>query len=565
MVILAKTKLKDALKEYPELKEFLITLSNKFKKLENPFIFKTFSRWVTFSDIAKIGNLSICELLHKINKKIGKENELLKHAPECIKEEPPKKFDKKPDWILKAKQITLLNVKNRNDFFYYDIIKELKKLKKGEILKIENSFYPAPLVNMLEEEGYELYYEEKDFYTHILYINYKEDKSINWLDKKDKFEILDVRGWKEDPFSVIIKKANETPEGEGFKIIQYFVPSALINMLEPLGYEYYIEKINPLEHHIYFYRKKEEKKRKIKKLKGRIPLVIQSATPVVYPIIMRLLQSRKLMDKIKIEELKIWDKTEKHLGWIINGKADISFSAVAAVANIYQNNIDIKMKAIVIWDNFYLLTRGFKARDFSDLKEKTINLPLIPSAPPYAVTTYLMKRFNYNPEEFKFAFGNPFGRPDEIKDKLVKGEIEAALLREPEASFALFEGKGDIQVSLKYKDLWDKLFPGMGNLPNAGVLFKGELIREYPELISLFLEEVKNAVDYVINNPEESAKIIYDIMGITIEEAKLFLNRVHFEYKESNEVLEPILNYLKVLNEAGYGRKKFKELESLFI
>jgi NitT/TauT family transport system substrate-binding protein len=221
---------------------------------------------------------------------------------------------------------------------------------------------------MLQEEGYELYYEEKDFHTHLLYIRYKEGEDLDWLIEKENFEVLDVRGWKEDPFSVIIKKANETPEGSGFRIIQYFVPSALINMLEPLGYESYIDRISPVEHHIYFYRKTEEKGKTRLTKSGRIPLVIQSATPVVYPIIMRLLQSKKLMDRIKIEELKIWDKTEKHLAWIVNGKADISFSAVAAVSNIYQNNLDIKMKAVTIWDNFYLLTQGFQVKDFSELK-----------------------------------------------------------------------------------------------------------------------------------------------------------------------------------------------------
>ena len=84
-----------------------------------------------------------------------------------------------------------------------------------------------------------------------------------------------------------------------------------------------------------------------------IPLVIQSATPAAYPILMRLLASKRLTREVQVTEVKVWEKTEKHLGWIVNKKADVSFSAVAAVAKLYQKGLDIKMTAIVIWDNFF--------------------------------------------------------------------------------------------------------------------------------------------------------------------------------------------------------------------
>ncbi len=335
-------------------------------------------------------------------------------------------------------------------------------------------------------------------------------------------------------------------------------------MIKPLGFDVFVEKKNPLEHHVYFYRISTPKRRK--RIAGdKIPVVIQSATPVVYPIVMRLLQSKQLMERIKIEELKIWDKTEKHLGWIMSGKADISFSAVAAVSKIYQKGLDIKMKAVVVWDNFFILTRGYKAKSFSELKGKKIYLPLIKSAPPYMVTKYLLNSFGFDEKEFEFVFGEPFGRPSEIKDLIVKGEIDTALLREPEASFAIFEGNGDVFESIAYRDLWKKLFPESGNLPNAGILFKGEFLRSESEVSNLFLEETRKAIEWVNENRKESANIIYDIMGITKEEAELFLSRATFKFVESSSALSSILNYIDVLNKAGYGKKEFKDLHSLFL
>ncbi len=567
MVILAKTKVKEMLNKYPQLKDVLIEMSPKFSKLNNRFVLNTVGKWATVADIARIGGFSLCELLHRLNAEVGMEKELFKVAPECIKEEivPEVKDEKEPRWIGEARQVIVEDVRNRDDFFFTDIMNQVKSLKKGQILKVVNSFYPAPLINVLQEEGYQVFYREEGVEKHVVYVNYREKDTESWLDRREEFEVMDVRGWREDPFSAIIKKAHDLPEGEGFRIIQYFVPRPLINMLEPIGFEVHIEKKGPVEHHIYFYKKPQPKLKKAKAVGGRVPLVIQSATPVVYPLIMRLLQSDRLMSRIQIEELKIWNETEKHLGWIVNKRADISFSAVAAVAKLYMKDLDIKMKAVVLWDNFFMMTNNPEIKSFDDLVGKEIHLPLINTAPPYAVTTFLMRQLGYNPKDFKFVFGKPFGRPDDIKNDLIRGKIEVGLLREPEASFAIFESKGRVMEAFSYKELWERIFPGMGNLPNAGIVFKGELLREHPDIVEIFLEETEEAIKWIHEHPDETANMSYELMGIPPEEVKLFLSRVHYEYGASEDVIDQITHYIEVLNKAGYGGKPFGELRGLFI
>ena len=94
MIIKGKTKVKDAFNEHPELKEVLISISPKFKKLNDSMIFRVVSRWATFNDVAKIGKISICELLHKLNDTIGNEDGLYLTFPECIKEIEQKQVGK---------------------------------------------------------------------------------------------------------------------------------------------------------------------------------------------------------------------------------------------------------------------------------------------------------------------------------------------------------------------------------------------------------------------------------------------------------------------------------------
>lgn len=552
MVILGQTKLKDALDAYPEIKETLIALSPKFEKLNNKLIFSTVGRFASFNDIAKMGGLSICEILHTINGQTGNVGELERVFPECIKAAPEiKKTEPDPDWMDSVKQFIVMDVRHRNDFFFTDIIKRLKELKEGNALQVINSFYPAPIIGMLEEEGYELYVETKSAEEFRLNIRYKaEPGPFDWRDKKEEFEEFDVRSSKEDPFGAIIKKAGETPEGSGFKLVQKFEPIPLINMLEPMGFEYETVEIGYFEFHVYFYKVREIVKKKRDKSDDRIPVVIQAATPVVVPIIMRLLKSERLMNAIRIDELKIWKETEKHMAWVANGKADITFSAIAAAAKLYLTGNDLKMASVDIWDNFYLLTRDYKASTFADLKGHEIYVPLYKEAPPYAITSYLMKQKGENPDDYSFNFGNPFGRPEVFQEQFIKGEIDTVLLREPEASFAL-HGAGDAaMVAISYADIWNEIHPGSGMLPNAGLIFKGEFAREHPDAVKLLMEELKIAVDYINENPKDTANQSYDLMGGSVEGLELFLERVTYKHEASENVIEPIMEYLRVLGDS---------------
>jgi len=567
VVVLAQTKVKEALEAHPELREVLLALSPRFALLNNPAIFDLVGRWATFADVARMGGLSVCEVLHRVNAATNSEEALFSHAPECLVEtvtvEQP--TAERPGWVSEANEVQVLDVRDRDDFFLPEVLGVLHLLRPGGVLKVVNSFYPAPLIEMLKEEGYTLHYERPAFHEHTLYIQKPHPSVGGWEARKRTFPEMDTAAWGKDFLSRLLQHAERLPAGEGFRLTVKMPPAALTNTLETLGLESVVEALPDERYAVYFYKPAKAPTRGAPALHRPVPLVIQSATPVVYPILMRLLESKRLTRAVRIEELKVWDKTEKHLGWIVNKKADISFSAVAAVAKLYQKGLDIKMTAIVVWDNFFILTRLPDVHNFGDLQGKSIHLPLIPAAPPAAVTRFLMQQQGYDPEAFDLVFGKPFGRPEEIKAMLVDGRAEVALLREPEASFAIYEGQGAIREAIAYRDIWRALFPGQGDLPNAGLLFAGWVLRERPEVAAMFAEETKAATQWVQENPEASAAMIAEVMGVPVPAAELFLRRAHLAYRPSSEMLEDITHYIDVLNKSGYGGKPFGEIRSLFV
>ncbi len=566
MIIKAKTKVKDAIKEHPELKDLLISMSPKFKKLTNPLIFNTMGRWATFADVAKIGNLSICELLHKVNKAVGNEDNLYKSFPECIKEEKEEFKFNRPDWLMSVSNIITFDVRDYDGFFLPDILDKLQSLKSNQALKVINSFDPVPLKRMLDEEEREYFLQKINEDEYHIFINYKKpDIKItneNWKEYIDTFEELNVVGMKEDPFELIIKKAQSIPEGGGFVLIQVFEPIPLINMLTQMGFEYLSKQVSDFRWRIYFYKKIRDKAGAIRKYQ-KVPVVLQSATPVTYPIIMRMLKSEELMDRIEIKELKVWYETEKHMAWIVNQKADITFSAVAAAAKLFLTNVDIKMMSVDIWNNFHLLTRGYRAKTFADLKGHKIYMPLFKEAPPKVMTNFLMKNSGFNPDEFDFKFGEPFGRPEEIVASLLSKEADTALLREPEASFAIAKGHGEIFEDISYSEIWKKVQNTKIDLPNAGLIFKGEFLRKNREVADLFVKVLSESIDWVKTHIKESAMQSYDIMGHTVEETELFLQRVNFKHIPAVQILEDIIKYIQVLN--GKERYTFENLKDMFL
>ena len=85
--ILASANIKATLDEYPQLKQVLADLSPKFKRMQNPALYNTLARFANFNDAAKVTGISVCEILHTLNKHLGVEDKLLQSMPECIKKE----------------------------------------------------------------------------------------------------------------------------------------------------------------------------------------------------------------------------------------------------------------------------------------------------------------------------------------------------------------------------------------------------------------------------------------------------------------------------------------------
>jgi len=490
-------KIADILNKYPELREKLVERNSRFKRLNNPVLFKVVSKWAKIKDVARVAKEDINDLLQFINLIAGEEE------------------------------------------------------------------YKAEMDNSIDETTEE-----------------KPKELPGWMLGKT-FEILDVRTSLKDPFEEIMAKADSLKQGEGFELIQTFEPTPLLPIIEARGFEYYTVKEKDNEFHVFFNRV-EMLEIKLDQVEicehddnpyanstvKRIDVVLQSATPIAIPIFALMKRSKRLGEYFNFTEIKVWDETEKHLGWMVNGKADISFSAIIASAKLFATGTDLKLVSVDIWDNFKILSNKHDVNSFEGLKGSTINLPLLKAAPPYAITSYLMQKSGVNPEDFNYEYGikdkKGFGRPEDISKALIYEEIKTGLLREPEASFSLF-GNKNVKELFNYGTIWKKYHNDLSSLPNAGVIFKGEIVRKYPEHVKVFLEELERAIDYTNKNPRKVAGYSYREFNKSIDAVEFFIKRASFKHVKAKDIKTDLMTYLKYMNELGLIKIKNDNLSEDFL
>ncbi len=215
-------------------------------------MYNTLAKFASFNEAAKVSGISVCEILHVLNKANGTEELLHKIAPECIKDK-----DFQVNILEFSDDITW--EENSERYIYNhdsmpEIIEKLSNLKPQENIVLISVKEPVELVKTAKGLNLSVNIEKAREYR-VSVFNPEKEKNIDWRERKENFEQLDVRTMQTDPFDIIIQKAYATSEDDGFILIQRFEPFPIINMLAEMGFEHETEYVSQSEIWVYFYKK----------------------------------------------------------------------------------------------------------------------------------------------------------------------------------------------------------------------------------------------------------------------------------------------------------------------
>jgi hypothetical protein len=166
--ITLETKIADLLENYEGMKEILIDINPKFKKLNNPVLRRTIAKVAGVKQAAIVGGMDPIDLLNRIRAAVGQppvDTKGNRIETKTQKEETPDWVERTPCAVIDADAL-LEEEKNP----LAETSKALKSVASGETVRIDSSFRPEPLIETFKKEGHTVFTREIDTDKHETYI-----------------------------------------------------------------------------------------------------------------------------------------------------------------------------------------------------------------------------------------------------------------------------------------------------------------------------------------------------------------------------------------------------------
>ena len=152
--ITPETKVAQLLDDYPELEDVLVAAAPAFAKLRNPVLRRTIARVTTLKRAAEVAGISARELVIRLREAAGlalAEDDLVAEDDAGVGEDGPAPWvdPGRVQWTVDAD--TLLEADTQP---ISEVQKKAATLRGDELGLVRSSFRPAPLIEVLENQGY---------------------------------------------------------------------------------------------------------------------------------------------------------------------------------------------------------------------------------------------------------------------------------------------------------------------------------------------------------------------------------------------------------------------------
>lgn len=261
MLININTKIASLIKHNPDALEAIVSINPKFEKLRNPILRKLMAGRTSIFQASKISGCQPDDFFMKL-KPLGFEIE------EAIPISNPS--DNELHLFLKniaPEKIISFDVRpilNSNVDPLQDILKEIKSLQPGQVLKIINTFEPTPLMSLLKKQGFEsfadrisddlvetYFYKKEQSFTGTTSEQKPKDNS-DWDEILRKYEgriqNVDIRQLEmPQPMLTILDELDKLPNGYALSVHHKRIPVFLLPELNERGFDYRIKEVSDNE------------------------------------------------------------------------------------------------------------------------------------------------------------------------------------------------------------------------------------------------------------------------------------------------------------------------------
>lgn len=222
------------------------------------------------------------------------------------------------------------------------------------------------------------------------------------------------------------------------------------------------------------------------------------------------------------------------------GKIDIGYCGISPVTMAIDNGTAIKIVASVNQEGSGIVVgNNTNITNISDLKGKNIAIPKVNSVQD-VLLSYWLSQYNISRNEVNITESEvPF-----MPRSLLFKKFDGYVAWEPYVSVASIEGDGKI-LSYSEKDSWK-------NFPCCVVIATDSFISDQPDALRKFLKVHIEATNYVHSHKDETALIVSQKLGTSVQIEEESLKNVAFNIPSSNEFKKNVFKLINIQKQLGY-------------
>lgn len=273
--------------------------------------------------------------------------------------------------------------------------------------------------------------------------------------------------------------------------------------------------------------------------------------PPAIPII-RMIETGA-MDDIADLSFELWSTPEQLIAMIQGSDTNMFALPLTVVSKLYNKGIPIQLTNVNTWGVIYFTTTDSTFKDWSDLKGKTVYIPLRSSPPDYLTQYFLTNAGLKIGEDVTIVYSTQ----TEIANLMIAGKIEYATMIEPQVTQVQMKNE-NVKVIFSFENLWKDIYGESELLPNAGFGGKSDFLNSNPELIKRFEEEYEKALVWSLENPKAAGLLAEKELGINsavIEAALPKMGLLYMSAQDAKPYLQKFYELLYTSNPISIGGK----------
>jgi len=229
---------------------------------------------------------------------------------------------------------------------------------------------------------------------------------------------------------------------------------------------------------------------------------------------------------------------------LLTGEIDIATIPTNIAAKLYNKGVNYQLAAMNTWGVMYVLTSGDDIKSWADLKGKQIDNSSQGSAAD-VVFRYLLNKNGIKPD--KDVTLKYIASPVEQAQLAIIGNSKISVLPEPWVSTVLGKNK-DVKLALDMQKEWTRINGEDVPFAQTCLVVKADFASQHPEIMTKFLQEYADSIDWVNKNPAEAGELVkkQDI-GIPADVAAAAIPRCNLRYMSAVDAKPSVEKFLQIL------------------